>query len=199
MAGDDQAQQGDSRPGRVGAALCFVRGAPGIGKSTVGRLLIGQLTNGALVEVDQFRAMLARCDWHDRNQHEVGMRVATQAARGFLNSGATPVIIVDTFGRDHLPRMQAAFGDFVQHATVSLWVEPAVLQARLSQRGCGYQDLEQAKWINEEIAAVRFSQESLLDTTLMGPEAVADALVELFAIGCGPGAARGARAEVPGP
>lgn len=199
MAGDDQAQHGDSRPGRVGAALCFVRGAPGIGKSTTGRLLLGRLTNGALIEVDQFRAMLARCDWHDRTQHEVGMRAAVEAARAFLHSGASPVIIVDTFGRDHLARMQAAFGDSIQYATVSLWAEPAVLQSRLSHRGCGYQDLEQAKWINEEIAAVRFPQESLLDTTLMGPDAVADALVELFSVGCGPGAVRGARTEVPGP
>ena len=45
-------------PPPVTVRVCFLRGAPGVGKSTIGRLLIERLGAGALVEVDQFRGML---------------------------------------------------------------------------------------------------------------------------------------------
>jgi len=45
-----------------GLDVLILRGAPGVGKSTLGRGLRRQLDHGSVIEVDDIRGMLARVD-----------------------------------------------------------------------------------------------------------------------------------------
>ena len=78
----------------VGVKVLLLRGAPGVGKSTVGRLLAGLLGDGAICEVDRFRAMFAGVDWGSRQQHEMALRAAIAACRSLLEDGVSPVVAV---------------------------------------------------------------------------------------------------------
>ncbi len=87
---------------RVEASFAFIRGAPGVGKTTVGQLLLNRLRGGAVLEVDRFRAMLGGCDWSDRRQHHLAIRAALRAARELAVHSVAPVFVIDTFCRDRL-------------------------------------------------------------------------------------------------
>jgi predicted kinase len=153
--------------------LLALRGAPGVGKSAVGRRLVDRRGAGAVVEVDRFRAMLANCDWHDRTQHRVALEAACCAAVAFARSGVAPVVMIDTFGRDGLDRARVALAlAGLRLPSITLWATADVLRRRLAARASGYADAEQSLLINDEVLRVRPEDDVLIDTTLGDAEAV---------------------------
>lgn len=147
-------------------AVCMLRGAPVVGKSTIGCSLMENFHNSAVVEVDHFRKMLAGCDWQNRLHHKIGMNAALKTVLSFQKDGVTPVILIDTFGRDRLPQAQEVLDKAsLSHITFSLWLEPAILQERLRHRKNDYADWKQTQYLNEESRTIRFPNEQLIDTT----------------------------------
>jgi len=170
--------------------VLLLRGAPGVGKTHAARGLAEALGSGAVIEVDQLRAMFARVDWGSRHQHEVSLRGAMALAREFLEASVSPVVIVDSFGRDSVGRaLTRLSGADVDVRVVSLWAEGATLLERLDARGAGFQDRHLASLMNEEVRTRRVPHDHLLDTTGLTEEAVVRSLSELLA---GRGAHEGA-------
>lgn len=160
--------------------FAFIRGAPGVGKSTVGRLLLGRLQGGAVLEIDRFRALLGCCDWSDRRQHQIALNTALVAASSLAAQGVSPIVVIDTFCRDRLNVARRLLPPDVREFTISLWATAEVLQARLEQRSGGFSDWDQARHMNDEVASARFDRETLLDTTFLSADQVATRILAVL-------------------
>lgn len=163
--------------------VLVIRGAPCAGKSTLGRGLRRALTVGAVVEVDDVRAMLVRTDWSSRHQHDIALDVALHAIRRFDTFGMKPVVLIDTFSRGRLNHVRGWLeAADLRFLIVSLWVEPDRLRQRLLARTSGFTDWEPSRILNEEVEANRYPHEELIDTTLLSPDAVLAQVLTLWGL-----------------
>lgn len=156
-----------------GRDVLLIRGAPGVGKSTLGRSLHRALSAGAVVEIDDVRSMIAQVDWSSRAHHDTALTAALAAVDGFLRAGARPAVLIDTFSRSRLNTVQAELERAMRsHHTLSLWVEPEILRKRLEARTSGFKEWEPARVLNEEVHGSRYSRETLVDVTGLGHDEI---------------------------
>jgi len=154
--------------------LLLVRGAPGVGKRDAVERLRSHMSNGAVVDVEAFRAMFARPSAVDRQQHLIAMRIARDAAVRFAAKQVVPVVLIDSFTSGKLASFVADLDR--SYRIASLYIDPAALRERLLFRGASPRDIESASMINAEIAVRRHEREKLIDVTGRDAEAVADIL-----------------------
>lgn len=153
--------------------VLILRGAPGVGKSTLGRGLRRQLDHGSVIEVDDIRGMLASVDWTSRIHHDIALSVALDALLSFVRVEVRPVVLIDTFSRSRLQGVQSRLSEAeLRHHTLSLWLEPELLAARLGERKSGFCDWEPSRVLNEEARTNRYPNEEFIDTTRITPEDV---------------------------
>lgn len=161
--------------------VLVVRGAPGAGKSTLGRKLRRSLRHGAVLEVDDFRAMLCNVDWDSRGDHDAALDAAFAAIASYLSHARRPVVLIDTFSRS---RLNAALARLEQsrlsHRTLSLWVDTSVLVERLEARTSGFKDGERSKILNDEVLENRYPAERFIDATALDPDDVLEAALALI-------------------
>jgi predicted kinase len=161
--------------------VLVLRGAPGVGKSTLGRGLRRALPCGAVIEVDDVRGMLSQVDWTDRHQHDIALAVGLDTACSFIEHGRRPVIVIDTFSRSRLRGVQARLdGASLRHHTLSLWLEASLLADRLKSRTSGFKDWEPSRILNDEVRANRYPAEQLVDVSALDREAVLGLALELL-------------------
>jgi len=162
--------------------VVLIRGAPGAGKSTLGRRLRAALTAAAVVEVDDLRTMLSQVDWANRRHHDQALAGMFALARGLLGAGVRPVVVIDTLSRSRMLHVHTWLeGEGYRHHTVSLWVEPSQLRARLEQRESGFREWEPSAVLNDEVLATRWPQETLLDAGALGRDELADRVLRCLA------------------
>lgn len=151
--------------------ILLLRGAPGVGKSTVARLVAGGATpRSAVVEVDDLRGEL----WHagddvaalpDFARHRLALVMAAQIARALLASGVARVVVADTFAAAGVDAFVAALRGRAEVRSVTLTVRRDEHARRLAERrevpGV-FRDLEIAADMNEELAT---ADPSHVDTT----------------------------------
>jgi predicted kinase len=80
--------------------VIILRGAPGVGKSTLAKELAQHFPKGVRIEVDTLRGMVISVDWTNQQEHKDLLQVAAQLTRQFLGLGFKPVLVVDTFSGD---------------------------------------------------------------------------------------------------
>lgn len=164
----------------------MIRGAPGIGKSTLARALRDALQRGAVLEVDDFRGMQA-IDWESEAQHDIALEVALVAAARFAGLGVRPLILVDTFCGGRLAVAQRRLSELgKRHSTVSLWLEPDVLRARLEARESGFKCWPSSRGVNTEIRANRYPSETMIDVGELAPERLVERVARLLLQGLHP-------------
>jgi len=80
--------------------VIIIRGAPGVGKSELGKALARHFSLGAKVEVDALRKMVNGVKWTDQAEHIKLLGLAAGTVAEFARLGFRPVIVVDTFSGD---------------------------------------------------------------------------------------------------
>lgn len=108
QVGVDNGDQEASRPRfRVASAATsprssalLLRGAPGVGKSTVAGLLMDRGVASRVIEVDAIRGPRSDVNWSDREQHDAALVIAAGLAVKTSRESPSVVVVVDTFGRD---------------------------------------------------------------------------------------------------
>lgn len=150
-----------------------LRGAPGVGKSTVARCLKASLPRSAVIEVDALRGMRAAVRWTDRACQELGLREAARLAEAFHAAGDWPVVIVDTCLEGRLDLLVGSLA--AEPLIITLWAGDEVLLSRAKHRDGGFGD---ERVILEMNAAARASVgDSAIDTTSASATEVADAIL----------------------
>lgn len=163
--------------------LVLIRGAPGVGKSTLAENLKKHFPHGATVEVDYIRGIINRVEWIHAQQDIHGVEAAWAAGRSYLASGYFPVLIIDTFG---LPKYKKIVS-FIHASrpglschTLALYCTDEELVSRITRRKNGFSDKENSLRLNEEVRNHRYRNETLIDTTARSPESVLDEVLRIL-------------------
>lgn len=163
--------------------VLLVRGAPGVGKTSAVRALRKLIPDGAVVEVDHVRGMIASVRWIDTEHHLVALGVALGIVRSFLDRELRPVVVVDTFSRGKLrafaQQLTAELG--VSHRIASLHAEDDALLERVERRPPNeFREPQISLLLNTEIRKNRYAHEELIDTTRLSPAEVASHLLDIL-------------------
>jgi len=155
--------------------IILVRGAPAVGKSSLGRRLRKEFTKGVVVEVDTIRAMINSVKWVQKEEHMNALRATEKLSMSYFEDGYKPIIVIDTFNPSKLDYLIKLFKG-KKIITVSLYANNNILKERLENREKGFKDWDMTKILNDEVGKYRHSKEVMLDTSKLNKEEV----VKLF-------------------
>lgn len=168
--------------------IIIIRGAPGVGKTTLAKPLKHLYSEGVTIEVDTIRGMIHNVKWMDKNEHTASLKAALAMSEQYLLSGYDPIIMVDTLGYSRMKQfvtmLQKAMinGRHIKYFTFSLFCDQEVLIKRITNRPDGFKNLEASITINHEMKKPNFPPEMLIDTTNMKPLEVYEAVTNELGI-----------------
>lgn len=151
-----------------------IRGAPGIGKSTVGELLRSFIPKGAIIDIDNIRRMIVREEFqYGRNEDYFNaIRVSSQLISSLLETGCSPIVVVDVFAIEAWQLFRKSLGHYPL-VSISLYASDEVLCNRMKCRGDGgYIDMDVAVRVNQHIFDTRNETNDWIDTTRLTPQEV---------------------------
>lgn len=168
--------------------LILIKGAPGVGKSTVAKILASHFRSGVRIEVDTLRGMVIGVKWTDQTEHQSLLTLSAQLAAGFLRTGFAPVILVDTFSGDKVDSFLNTFRSECPRSRVFVAVLHAsedVLRERVLNRDAdGFRDVDVSMRINHDSVRHARRFETLVNTSSLLPNEVASAVLEAMRHGC---------------
>lgn len=162
------------------ADLILVRGAPGVGKTTLSHLLNGAFPRAAVVELDSFKGIVTFPEGIDRARYRQVQESAWKACRSHLEHGYRPVIVVDTFSPAILWEFLALVHQSPREYSsviITLVCDPGVLEMRLKGRQSIESCIRPSLAINEDMKTYRIFDELLVDTTARTPAMVLDVVL----------------------
>lgn len=159
--------------------IILVRGAPAIGKSSLGRRLRKEFTKGVVVEVDTVRAMINSVKWVQKEEHMNALRATEKLCKSYYSDGYKPIIVIDTFNPSKLDYFVDLFKD-KNIIVVSLYANNATLKYRLDNREKGFKDWEMTKILNDEVGKYRHPKEIMLDTSKLDKEKVLKSFLKII-------------------
>jgi broad-specificity NMP kinase len=155
------------------ADIIVIRGAPGIGKSTIGELFRASTPHGVIVDIDDMRRMInkEKFTYHEDQDYANTIKAACALVESFLELGYTPIIVVDVFS---LVILELFMGHFETRkiASITLYANDDILFKRMANRASGYINLEVAKSVNRHIYQTRVKTDAWIDTSLLDPRGV---------------------------
>lgn len=160
------------------SSVIVIRGAPGIGKTTTGRLLKNLNTGTSHIDVDRLSRMFngERFIAGENYQYLHAIDHAGEISSWLIQRGIGPVIVSDVFVESVYER----FVNKLQGANILLFTliaDNSILGRRMAERDSGYLNFPVARDINNNMISSRLHNELLIDTTHIGPTEVA-ALIE---------------------
>ncbi len=164
--------------------VIIIRGAPGVGKSTLAKALASHFPKGVRLEVDTLRGMVISVDWTNQQEHKDLLLVAARLTRHFLELGYRPVLVVDTFSGDKVqPFLDAicASSPGLQVKTFALHASPEVLEQRLISRPSDqFRDFAVSRKLKTEALKIHRPADTLLDTSRLSATELAQAVIADF-------------------
>ena len=159
--------------------LIIVRGAPAVGKTSLGKLMKKVFVKGFVVEVDHVRAMVNSVNWVQKEEHLKALDATEKLVKSYLAAGYKPAIVIDTFNPSKLKLFTDAFTDY-SYIIVSLFAENDILEQRLIHRETGFKDWDMTKILNDEVGKYRHEKEVLLDTSSLNKEEVLQKIIQII-------------------
>lgn len=157
--------------------LILIGGAPGVGKSTLAKLLQKEFPFGVVLEVDALRRQMCSCDWKNRHQHRISVAATFSAAVEMRLRGTVPVIIVDCFDWKQLPHwldFSASYGLTIK--SFILTAEPATHLKRIRSRENKQIDDAAALGLNTILLSYKQRRE-YVDTSFLSPKDLAELIL----------------------
>lgn len=155
-----------------------LRGAPGVGKSTVASLLREHFLQGVCIEIDLLRLMINKIFWDSMEQHLCAIEAASKLGMHYANRGHRPILFIDTFSFGTLNLLTQHL-DCSMIRIYSLVASDAVLKERMKQRKeHGFKDWKRSIVINHNIASNPAQCDYVIDTTRLSAKLVAMQIVE---------------------
>lgn len=167
---------------RTNARVLLIRGAPGLGKSTLAEMLRPAMHAGAVVDVDDIRRMICgeRFVYKENGHYLKAVRVAADLARALSKLGCKPVTVVDVFAVEAFHVfMQAMHGADI--FSISLYTDDDVLSDRMRARHGGYVNVDVARSVNQHIYDTRELCNTWLNIGTLSASETRDRLLEFMA------------------
>lgn len=156
----------------------IIRGAPGVGKSTVADILKEHFLNGVCIEVDMLRLMVHSNCWDNVGQHLAAIKLAAQVGQHYAACGYVPVIIVDTLSFGTIQLLSNELRPFVPRIYSLVAADDTIAERIQQRKGHGYHDWRRSIVINHHIIENPADLEVTIDTTTMASIHVALDIVE---------------------
>jgi broad-specificity NMP kinase len=159
--------------------LIIIRGAPGVGKTTLGELLRTSDSIEAVIDVDEIRHMVhcEKFDYNDNTDYFKSLLVITKFV-DFLNEKAMkPIFLIDVFS-DVLLDFFLKNIKTKKFVVITLISTDEVLTNRMTNRGTGYINIEVACKVNCQIKNSLKTTDIRIDTTTLKPKAVLSSLLK---------------------
>jgi hypothetical protein len=183
--------------------LIVIRGAPGVGKSTLSENLKKYFPGGVGIETDTLRKMINRSHWfpsgvlnettHRCDEQGIhGIEAAGAIGRSYRANGYRPVLLVDTFTIPHYHKIESLIHESepaLAWHILALYCTDRELVSRLNRRmlltcvtgrGIAFSDREAAIRVNEGVRNHRYSNETFIDTTGRSPKSVLDEALQIL-------------------
>lgn len=159
--------------------LIIVRGAPAVGKSSLGKRLKKEFPLGFIVEVDDIRAMINSVKWVHKEEHLNALNATEMLVKSYLSAGYKPAVVIDTFNPSKLKFFSEKFLD-LNFIVISLYASNEVLEDRLKNREKGFNDWDMTKILNDEVEKYRHPKETMIDTSELNKEQVVSKFLEII-------------------
>lgn len=153
-----------------GLDLLLIRGAPGIGKTTIGSLFRRFAHGCVVIDIDDVRRMATdeRFLYGENEHYRNAVLVVQGMVESYLVAGYSPVIVIDVFCANilNLFRTRVYSGTSV---SATLYAQNTVLLGRMSNRIKGYINLDVATRINRHMLDTKEMTDIWIDTTDIDP------------------------------
>jgi broad-specificity NMP kinase len=157
--------------------VIIIRGAPGVGKSSVAKILTARLGAGVKIEIDTVRAMITGVDWTDTSTHINAIRSATALVLEYLALGYRPVILVDTLSGDTLGYVTERLEKY-DWLVFSLIATDIVLEERILSRNGEFMDYERSFKVNRLVVESCPPNNHVIETSKLSVTEVCNHIVE---------------------
>ena len=160
--------------------ILIIRGAPGVGKSTLASKLRKEFPSGVTVETDHIRAMINSVKWVNTEEHLHALDATWEVCRSYRDC-YTPITVIDTFSPSKLKYFISKFDSEsvpVNYLVISLYCTDEELKRRILNRPSGYKEVDNCLILNHEVAKYRHANEIHIDTTHLQPREVQKLVLE---------------------
>ncbi len=161
--------------------IIVVRGAPGVGKTTLGELLKMSDTFKAVIDIDEVRHMLnsEKFIYAINTDYFNSILAASNLIDLLVDTGLKPIVVIDVFSKlilDFFLKNLTA----KKIAIVTLISTDEELANRMTNRINGYINLEVAAKVNLHIKQTHYESDTTIDTTFLKPKEVLNQFLKSF-------------------
>ncbi len=151
--------------------IVIVRGAPGIGKSTLCQFIKNELLDGITIEIDSIRTMFNSNPQNE--QFKQVLDITYYLIEKFANLGRIPIIIPYTFSGVSLIYFENLITEKYTYKIITLYSDNDTLNNRLNERIFGFKNFQFSKEVNLELINDLFRNDLKIDTTNLTTEMTA--------------------------
>ena len=149
--------------------IIIIKGAPGTGKSQTGKSLAKYFPKGVRLEIDNLRSMVISVDWTNQAEHIEILNLSRGLILNFLQSGFSPVIVIDTFSGDKTSNFIEELNklkDDLHIKIFGLYTTEVELTKRIqSRKESEFKDLNICIKLNNDTLRNKHKKEFQIDTT----------------------------------
>jgi broad-specificity NMP kinase len=160
--------------------LLIIRGAPGVGKSSVGKMLATRYKFGVTIEIDEVRRMINSVSWAGEKEHLDAIDAARHLSISYFNSGYDPIMVIDTLGMGMIGAVLCKLPVEVNYKIISLFAQNEVIKSRILKRSGGFMNYDLSFKINTSIEKEKLNSNYLIDTSNSSITEVVDKIIEII-------------------
>ncbi len=161
-------------------SLLIIRGAPGVGKSAVGKLFSENFKNGVTIEIDEIRRMINAISWISTKEHLDAIGAARSLLLSYWESNYDPVTIIDTLSQGTINIILGNIPKEIDYKIISLYADEAVIKDRILARNSGFMDYDLSFKVNTSIMQEKLDYNYLVNTSDLSVREVFNKVIELL-------------------
>jgi broad-specificity NMP kinase len=171
---------------QIDTDIIIIRGAPGIGKTELGKYLSKSkfFSKGVKVEIDALRSMIIDVHWTNQDEHVNVLHLSTKLVCDFLSFGYSPIIVIDTFSGNKISKYidDILFINSKLYIKIfSLYASDEELVKRIDSRDVnGFKNISISKHINRYIQENMCIGEFKIDTTNLSQNEISEIIINIL-------------------
>lgn len=153
--------------------LIILRGAPGVGKSTLSTEIKNIFKKGVTVEIGSLLKMVNGFEDGNSKLYSDTIENARSLGLNYLRKGYSPVLIIGPFKSARIQNhFLNAMDRDIKYLIISLVAKDEDLNYRIDQRLTGFKDKNIAYAVNKDIINFSFENEIRFDTSVKTSEEI---------------------------